>query len=132
DGSRISTNSWRSFNTAYTVDSQTYDALVRDAQPANAQFPATGNQEMVIVFAAGNEGSGAGTVGSPSNAKNLLTVGAAENVQLFGGADGCGEPDSLADNANDIATFSSRGPTPDGRKKPDIVAPGVHVSGGVV
>jgi hypothetical protein len=132
NGARISTNSWGA-NTAgaYNTDSQAYDALVRDAQPAGSTFPVAGNQEMVIVFAAGNAGSGAQTVGSPGTAKNVITVGAGENVQAFGGSDGCGEPDTLADSANDIATFSSRGPCVDGRKKPEICAPGTHVSGGV-
>ncbi len=61
----------------------------------------------------------------------MITVGAAENVNPFGGADGCGIGDTGADNANDIISFSSRGPTSDGRKKPDIVAPGTHVTSGV-
>ena len=85
----------------------------------------------MIVFAAGNGGAGANTVGEPSTAKNVITVGAAENVNPFGGADNCGIGDTGADNANDIISFSSRGPTSDGRKKPDIVAPGTHVSSGV-
>ena len=34
-----------------------------------------------------------------------------------------------ADSANDIIGFSSRGPTTDGRVKPEIVAPGTHVTG---
>ena len=38
-------------------------------------------------------------------------------------------PDSGANNASDIIDFSSRGPTDDGRLKPDVVAPGTHVSG---
>ena len=37
--------------------------------------------------------------------------------------------DASADNARDIADFSSRGPTDDGRLKPDLVAPGTHVTG---
>jgi hypothetical protein len=32
---------------------------------------------------------------------------------------------------NDVAALSSRGPTADGRFKPDIQAPGTHISGGV-
>jgi subtilisin-like proprotein convertase family protein len=135
DGARISSNSWGSSDNTYTTDSQRYDALVRDAQPdSGCALPCVsvpGNQEYVIVFAAGNGGSGANTVGSPSTGKNLITVGAAENVNPFSGADGCGIADIGADNANDIISFSSRGPTSDGRKKPDIVAPGTHVSGGV-
>ncbi len=130
DGARISSNSWGANSNTYTTDSQTYDGLVRDAQPATAAVPAAGNQEYVILFAAGNAGAGANTVGSPGTGKNVITVGAAENVQAFGAADGCGTTDAEANNANDIIGFSSRGPTSDGRKKPDIVGPGTHVSGG--
>ena len=135
-GARISSNSWGAGNNAYTVDAQQYDALVRDAQPSTGCVlpncvPAAGNQEYVIVFAAGNGGAGANTVGEPSTAKNVITVGAAENVNPFGGADNCGIADTGANNANDVIGFSSRGPTSDGRKKPDIMAPGTHVSAGV-
>jgi hypothetical protein len=133
DGARISTNSWGSSAAAgaYNTDSQTYDALVRDAQLATSAVPVAGNQEMVIVFSAGNDGPGANTTGSPGTAKNVITVGASEGVQAFGGSDGCGVSDTMADSANDMAFFSSRGPTDDGRFKPEIVAPGTHVSGGV-
>jgi len=141
DGARISTNSWGA-NTAgaYTVDSQRYDALVRDAQPAFSAVPVAGNQQMVIVFAAGNAGSGANTVGSPGTAKNVITVGASENVHSHStanggdnaaGADGCNISDTGANSLNDIIFFSSRGPTDDLRNKPDLVAPGTHVTGGV-
>jgi hypothetical protein len=128
DGARISTNSWGD-NTrgGYNVDSQAYDALTRDAQPAGSPFPQAGNQQMVMLFANGNAGGGGSqTVGAPATAKNVISVGAAENVHPFGDAS-----DSGADSANDIANFSSRGPTLDGRKKPDIMAPGTHVTGGV-
>ncbi|HYP28851.1 MAG TPA: S8 family serine peptidase [Blastocatellia bacterium] len=132
DGARISTNSWgAAVGGAYDVRAQTYDALVRDSQPAGSTFPTAGNQEMVIIFSAGNSGAGANTIGSPGTGKNIISVGAAENVQAFGGADFCGINDAGADNANDIISFSSRGPTDDGRVKPDIQAPGTHVSGGV-
>jgi PKD repeat protein len=141
DGARISNNSWGANTSgAYNTDSQQYDALVRDAQPTDATFSTPGNQEMVIVFAAGNAGSGAQTVGSPGTAKNVFTIGASENVCSLStanggvdaaGDDGCELPDTSADSANDIANFSSRGPCSDGREKPDIVAPGTHVSGGV-
>ncbi len=132
DGARISTNSWgAAVSGAYNTDAQSYDALVRDAQPSGSTYPTAGNQEMVIVFSAGNSGSGAGTIGAPGSGKNIISVGAAENVQAFGGNDGCAIGDTGADSANDIISFSSRGPCQDGRKKPDIVAPGTHVSGGV-
>ncbi len=141
DGARISANSWGADTAGdYDADAQTYDALVRDAQPAGAAVSSPGNQPMVIVFAAGNAGPGAQTVGSPATAKNVIAVGAAENVHSHSSAnggnnaagnDGCNTPDSEADNANDMAGFSSRGPCNDGRWKPEIVAPGTHVTGGV-
>ena len=141
DGARISSDSWGADTYGgYDVDAQEYDALVRDAQPSGAAVPAAGNQGMTIVFAAGNAGSGAGTVGSPGTAKNVITVGAAENVHSHAitnggnsatGADGCDTPDAEANSANDVASFSSRGPCSDGRRKPEILAPGTHVTGGV-
>ena len=141
DGARVSGNSWGADTAGgYDVDAQQYDAIVRDAQQTGAAVPAAGNQEMTFVFAAGNAGSGTQTVGSPGTAKNVITVGAAENVHSHAitnggnsatGADGCDTPDSEANSANDVATFSSRGPCSDSRKKPEIMAPGTHVTGGV-
>jgi len=131
DGARISSNSWGSTDNSYSADAQAYDALVRDAQPTGSTFATAGNQEMVILFSAGNSGSGPGTVGSPGTGKNVITVGASEGVQAFSGSDGCGVGDTNADSANDIISFSSRGPTSDGRSKPDIVLPGTHITGGV-
>src|SRR5262249_40971281 len=131
DGARISSNSWGSnASGAYTVDAQAYDALVRDSQPAGSAIEQPGNQQMVIVFAAGNQGPFSSTIGSPGTAKNVITVGAAENVQAFGGNDGCAKGDQAADSANDMADFSRPGATADGRTKPDLVAPGTHISGG--
>jgi subtilisin-like proprotein convertase family protein len=131
DNARISSNSWGSgLSGAYNVDAQAYDALVRDAQPAGSILPQAGNQEMVIIFSAGNQGPSVNSVSSPGSAKNVITVGASENVRAFGGADGCGLDDTAANSANDIANFSSRGPTADGRQKPELVAPGTHISGG--
>jgi hypothetical protein len=131
DGARISNNSWGADTAgAYDIDCQTYDALVRDAQPSGSSVAVAGNQEMVFVFAAGNAGPGIRTVGSPGTAKNVITVGAGENVQPFG-TDASGISDSGANSAADIIDFSSRGPCVDSRIKPDICAPGTHVSGGV-
>ena len=141
DGARVSSDSWGADTAGdYDIDAQQYDALVRDAQPAGSAVVTAGNQEMTIVFAAGNAGSGAQTVGSPGTAKNVITVGAAENVHSHAitnggsdaaGNDGCSTPDSEANSANDIASFSSRGPCSDQRQKPEIVAPGTHITGGV-
>ena len=125
-GARISSNSWGApaFG-GYTSDSQEFDYLTRDAD-----YVMPGNQEMLQVFSAGNDGGGSGiayTIGSPGSAKNVLTVGAGENVRDQGTLDGCRY--TQADNANDLIGFSSRGPTTDMRYKPDLVAPGTHVIG---
>ena len=134
-GARISNNSWGISNFGgYHAASQAYDALVRDASPDS------GNQEMVEVFSAGNDGDangnpldpkgdeGYGSVTSPGTAKNVITVGAAEGVR-GSGTDGCGVTDGGANSARDIINFSGRGPTQDGRLKPDLVAPGTHITG---
>lgn len=63
---------------------------------------------VMVCVAAGNYGPGASTVGPPGCARKVLTVGACSN-----------------DDA--IATFSARGPTSDGRVKPDVLLPGVNV-----
>mgnify|MGYP005848194909 FL=1 len=124
-GGRISSNSWGYLfsNGDYNSDSQEYDARVRDAQPSVG-----GNQEIIVVFAAGNSGPSSNTVSPPGTAKNVITVGAAENYRPTW-TDGCGVGPSGADSAQDIASFSSRGPSDDQRVKPDIVAPGTHIQG---
>lgn len=67
-------------------------------------------EDMLILFAAGNDGSGENTIGSPGNAKNAMTVGALAHG-----------------NSPFEANFSSRGPTDDGRIKPDIMTPGAKI-----
>jgi hypothetical protein len=122
DGARISSNSWGAALNAYSLDAQEYDLRARDAIPTQA-----GNQEILLCFAAGNSG-GPRSIGSPGTAKNVLSVGATENVRK-GGVDGCGVKDDGADDATEMAFFSSQGPLDDGRFKPEIVAPGSHMQG---
>jgi len=124
-GGRISSNSWGCSGCASTYDdsSQAYDAGTRDAVAGTA-----GNQEILFVFSAGNSGSGAATIGTPGNGKNMLTVGASENYRPTW-TDGCAVDASGADNAMDVIGFSSRGPAPGGRKKPETIAPGTHIQG---
>ena len=111
NGAIISSNSWgAAVSGAYDDFSQIYDNLTRDSNPY-----LNGSQEILYVFAAGNSGSGSQTVGSPGTGKNVLTVGANEN-------------DRFGNNHENIASFSSRGPTADGRLKPDVVAPGTWIA----
>ncbi|MCA0350835.1 MAG: S8 family serine peptidase [Chloroflexi bacterium] len=123
-GAHITSNSWGAGSSSdYSATSQAYDAMTRDASPQNF-----GNQEMLHIVAAGNSGPSLATLGAPATAKNVLTVGATENVRDQGVVDRCNW--ATADNADDLAQFSSRGPTLDQRAKPDLVAPGIHVQAG--
>ena len=133
-GSRISSNSWGYGSifgplADYDANAQEYDFIARDARTGIA-----GNQEYLIVFAAGNDGPTTNTVASPGTAKNVLTVGASENDRQTG-SDGCGISNTGANDIRDIISFSSRGPVNsgggDGRWKPEIVAPGTHIQAGV-
>jgi Subtilase family len=101
------------------------------------------NKDMLILFAAGNEGADENkngvvdpdSIGRPGTAKNVLTVGTSEDEHpTFPAAwtTGYGYAAPIvntlrADNRNGMAAFSSRGPTDDGRIKPDVVAPGTQV-----
>jgi len=64
---------------------------------------------LVVVVAAGNEGPGTCTIGSPGAAAKALTVVAMADTTMGGFK---------------LAPFSGRGPTVDGRIKPDVLAPG--------
>ena len=101
-GARLHSNSW-----GYPRE-HTYT----DAASDTDEFM-WNHKDMLIVIAAGNErAAGQNSLRSPGLAKNVVTVGATAN-----GA-----------SANDMASFSSVGPTnPDGRLKPTVCAPGVEL-----
>ena len=141
-GARVHNNSWGAATaSAYTVDSNDVDAY------------AAKRRDMLIVIAAGNEGTAADpfnsepgfvdwlSIGSPASCKNALTVGAARNRRTIGGLSGRTYGDTwrqdfpkppIADqrvsgDPECMAAFSSRGPCDDRRIKPDIVAPGTDI-----
>lgn len=140
EGARLHTNSWGNPNSLGA-----YDAMA--AQVDDFMWK---NPDMLVIFAAGNSGTDEdkdgridpGSVSSPGTSKNSLTVGASENETSLGGIqvpisslrpakDNWGaEPifsSKVSDNGRGIAMFSSRGPTKDGRIKPDVVAPGTNI-----
>jgi hypothetical protein len=96
-GARVHTNSWGSFGDSYSADSQQIDDFMWN------------NQDFLILFAAGNWGGGpnAGTLISEATAKNAVTVGGTVSYP----------------SQESLAGFSSKGPTPGGRRKPDVTAP---------
>lgn len=140
DGARLHSNSWGS-----PANLGAYDAMAVQVDEFVWKNP-----EFLPIFAAGNSGvdkdaNGVidlGSVSTPGTAKNALTVGASENYNLNGGIQNKlsdlriakenwpAEPifsSRLSDDANGISVFSSRGPTKDGRLKPEIVAPGSNI-----
>lgn len=73
---------------------------------------------IAVVAAAGNEGPDQETIGSPGNLPYIITVGAVTDSWT---------PETRDDDY--IPDFSSRGPTPSGHVKPDIVSLGGHMTG---
>jgi len=117
--SYIHSNSWGADTGGeYTESDEAYDEAVRDAHRIVPQ-----NLPMVITVAAGNSGPGDQSIGSPANAKNVISVGATETYMPDAGNYG----GSGGSNPDNVVDFSSRGWTQDGRVKPDVVAPGASV-----
>jgi len=100
DNARIHTNSWGSTENAY-------DSMAVATDSFMWQHP-----DFLIIFAAGNSGPNASTCGTPGVAKNVLTVGATNRPP----------------SQNGVASYSSRGPAADGRRKPTLCAPGTNVN----
>ncbi|MCP4690494.1 MAG: S8 family serine peptidase, partial [Desulfobacterales bacterium] len=136
DAARIHTNSWgfSSSSARATVSARQVDEF------------AWGHRDLVICFAAGNEAEDgnadgvvdSGSVLAPGTAKNCITVGATESKRpeqskAYGEEWPSYYPaeplasDQWADNPDGVAAFSGRGPTADGRIKPDVVAPGTAI-----
>jgi len=90
-------------------DNPNYDHSYQDldgqttfsARGANIAF----DKGMILVTSAGNDGGGFTYVGTPGDSPGMLTIGA-------------------VDSNGNWASFSSKGPTTDGRIKPDVMAQG--------
>ncbi|MCP4873376.1 MAG: S8 family serine peptidase [Proteobacteria bacterium] len=65
----------------------------------------TADTGILLVQSAGNDGPGVSSIWAPNDAASVLSAAA-------------------VDDSGDVAFFSSRGPTADGRFKPDLAAPG--------
>jgi serine protease AprX len=130
---RIQTNSWGSGPGSYAAGSKEIDDFIWN------------NPDCVICFAAGNDGTDAnsngiidsGSIAMEASAKNCISVGASESNRRFEATYGGYWPtdfstnpihdDAIANNPDGMVAFSSRGPTHEGRIKPDVVAPGTCI-----
>jgi len=152
-GALIQNDSWNyGGDNAYDLAAASYDAATRDAQAA-----VVGSQPMLFVFSAGNggqlnrdNGGGGGgsddgtggnpdTIFSPATAKDVITVGALEqlrnitNIVTDANSNKSAVWQPETDSSSQVAAFSSRGNVgigtegQFGRYKPDVVAPGVFV-----
>jgi subtilisin family serine protease len=99
DGARIHSDSWGFRLGDYSLLSEAADRW---------SWNSGDSKDMLIVVAAGNDGQPglSGTLSDPAAAKNVLTVGAIDSETEL------------------VPAYSSRGPTRDGRSKPDLIAPG--------
>lgn len=94
-------------------DNPNYDHSYEDLDGQTA-FASRGanhamDKGMLLVSSAGNAGNGFGTVATPADAPGVLTIGA-------------------VDANGNYVSFSSRGPTVDGRIKPDVMAKGLDAA----
>ena len=136
-GARVHSNSWG--------DSRASSHRQYDSQAQDVDTFVHAHRDLVICFAAGNDGIDAnsngvvddGSVSPPGTAKNCITVGASESERNGSKSYGSLRPtfykvaplklDPMANNPEGLAAFSSRGTTIDNRIKPDVVAPGTSI-----
>ena len=155
-GARIHSNSWLSADlgesrgAVYSLSAWSIDRFVWSHRDFLPLFAAANDGMDTDADGVGDLGT---LVSSPALAKNCLTVGAAETyrptvsdgrdadgvpapvlnseIRKVGGADLLADPlGSAPGDAPDrrgVAIFSCRGPLPDGRLKPDLVAPGTQI-----
>lgn len=95
-------------STAQAFNSENDDPMVKIVEEAWASG-------IVVCVAAGNSGPSPRTIASPGISDQVITVGALD------------DRDTVTREDDDVASFSSRGPTIYEVNKPDLVAPGVNI-----
>ena len=101
DGARVANCSWGAGPAG--------DGTSREARACNRAW----RFGLTVVKSAGNKGPGQRTLTTPADAEGVIVVGATD------------------DDGRKIESYSSRGPTPDGRTRPHLVAPGGRLNVGL-
>ena len=96
---------YRSFDNGFSYSNQ---QLTGDVGVTTVAADSAAARGTLVVVAVGNAGPAVQTLDTPADARGILAVGATDSL----GA---------------VTAFSSRGPTADGRFKPEVVAPGRDV-----
>ena len=108
-GADVISSSLGYFNFDNAADNHTYAQMNGHTTVVTLAAALAARRGIVVASAMGNSGSAAGSLQAPSDADSILSVGA-------------------VDGSNVLASFSSRGPTFDGRGKPEVVARGVFTT----
>ena len=113
EGVDVMTSSLGYFGFDTGQHSYTRSDLDGDTGLTTIAFDWAAQRGVITVTSAGNGGPGASTIGTPADGDSVISVGAVNSSGL-------------------IVSFSSRGPTADGRIKPDVSAQGasVYLAGG--
>ncbi|MGH2652394.1 MAG: S8 family serine peptidase, partial [Actinomycetota bacterium] len=109
-GATISANSWGPAGTPQGYDA---DTRVFDHAPRDADYLTRKKEPLAFVLSIMNGGGDRHSQGTPDEGKNLIRVGATNNLR--------------AGAIESLAPFTAHGPALDGRRLPDLVAPGATV-----
>lgn len=126
DSAIIAALEWAAENGAHIVNMSLGGVtLPNDGNdPLARAVTALRDRGILVTVSAGNEGGGHGTLKSPGSSPGALTVGASTMYRSFAEMGFLAEPGKWT--ADQLASFSSLGPSADGRLKPDVLAPGAY------
>ena len=107
-GVRIHVDGWGGANGGYQDTASQTDHFIRE------------HPDFLVIYSIGNNGPKAGSLTPEAYTKNALVVGASQSPHpAF-------NPQQV--DSTQACDFSGRGPTSDGRLKPDLLAPGAVIS----
>ena len=107
------------------VISESFGALAltsSGSDPISQADQAAVRAGVIVLVAGGNSGPGTTTISSPAVAPGVIAVGASTSYRQFAQTGFLTQYGQY--QSDNIAYFTSRGPTADGRPSPDVFAPG--------